>query len=295
MIINAEVLEGIFKGYSVAFNKGLEAPETAWAKIAMVVPSNTASETYAWLGQTPRVREWIGDRVIKGLSAYGYTLVNRKFEDTISVERTMIEDDQYGVYSPLMTDFGRSFAVFPDELMFGLLAAGFTSPCFDGQNFFDTEHPLSPASDVLSYSNMQTGDGPAWYLMDTSRTIKPMLYQERTKPELTRLDKPSDPNVFLRDEYIYGGRLRCNAGFGLPQLAFASRAALTVDNFVAVRQAMMKQVGDEGRKLGIVPNVLVCGPSLEAAARRVLKEVVTAGTTNVWQGAADIIMTPWLD
>ena len=89
-------------------------------------------------------------------------------------------------------------------------------------------------------------------------------------------------------------RLRSNAGFGLPQLAFASTAALTTANFLSLRQTMMQQVGDQGRKLGIMPNVLVCGPSNEGAARAVLKEVVTAGTTNVWQGVADIIMTPWL-
>ena len=30
----------------------------------------------------------------------------------------------------------------PDELIFNLLKNGFTSPCFDGQNFFDTDHPV---------------------------------------------------------------------------------------------------------------------------------------------------------
>ena len=183
MIVNSEALDGLFKGYSLAFNKGLEAPETAWSKIAMLVPSNTASETYAWLGQAPRVREWIGERVVRGLAAYGYTIVNRKFEDTVSVQRTMIEDDQYGVYTPMMTELGRSTSSFPDELMFGLLQTGFTTPCFDGQNFFDTDHPINPADGGAPtlFSNVQLGVGPdlapaPWFLMDTSRSIKPLVY-----------------------------------------------------------------------------------------------------------------------
>ena len=299
MIVTSESLDGLFKGFSTAFNKGLEAPDPAWAKIAMLVPSNTASETYAWLGQSPRMREWIGERVIKGLSAYGYTVRNKLHELTESVKRTEIEDDQYGAFSPLFQEMGRSVAVYPDELTFGLLARGFAERCFDGQNFFDTDHPLDPTGGSASvYSNVLT-DGPQapapWYLMDTSRALKPMVYQERTKPELTKLDRKEDTNVFFSDEYIYGVRLRSNVGFGLPQLAFAATSALTPANFIELRRRMMTQVGDQGRKLGVMPNVLVCGPSNEAAARSVLKEAVTAGTSNVWQGAADLIMTPWLD
>ena len=170
----------------------------------MVVPSATRENSYGWLGQFPKIREWIGDRTIMNLAAHSYVVVNRKFESTISVDRTAIEDDQFGVFSPIIEDMGKSAAEFPDELTFNLLRAGFTTNCYDGQFFFDTDHPvINPALNAtMSVSNMQAGTGPAWFLLDVSRPMKPMLYQERLAYTLAELTKSGDQNVFFRDEYI---------------------------------------------------------------------------------------------
>ena len=51
----------------------------------MEVPSETRDETYACLGAVPSMREWIGEREAKNLSAYGYTIKNKDFELTVSV------------------------------------------------------------------------------------------------------------------------------------------------------------------------------------------------------------------
>ena len=44
--------------------------------------SDQASETYEWLGQTPVMREYIGDRQAKGLASQGMTINNQHFEAT---------------------------------------------------------------------------------------------------------------------------------------------------------------------------------------------------------------------
>ncbi len=54
-------------------------------------PAQHAKNSYGWLGQFPKIREWIGDRTIMNLAAHSYVVVNRKFESTISVDRTAIE------------------------------------------------------------------------------------------------------------------------------------------------------------------------------------------------------------
>ncbi len=150
---------------------------------------------------------------------------------------------------------GKSAAEFPDELTFNLLRAGFTTNCYDGQLFFDTDHPvINPALNAtMSASNMQAGTGPAWFLLDVSRPMKPMFYQERLAYTLTELTKSGDQNVFFRDEYIYGTRGRSNVGFGLWQLAFGSKADLNSANYSAARSAMMNLRGEGGRILGIKP------------------------------------------
>lgn len=67
---------------------------------------------------------------------------------------------------------------------------------------------------------------------------------------------------------VHGVDGRANAGYGLWQLAFGSKAELMPANYEAPRAAMMAFKGDEGRPLNIRPNVLVAPPSLEGAARQ---------------------------
>jgi phage major head subunit gpT-like protein len=66
---------------------------------------------------------------------------------------------------------------------------------------------------VLSLARL--ADHPEeYYLMDTTRAVKPLIFQQRVSPEFAYLNKPEDPNVFERDEFLYGVRARGNAGYG---------------------------------------------------------------------------------
>lgn len=132
--------------------------------------------------------------------------------------------------------------------------------------------------------------------------MRPIIYQERVKPVFTSLDRDSDENVFMKDEYVYGVRGRYNVGYGLWQLTFASKADLTPDNYEAARAAMMAFTGDGGRPLGIKPTTLIVPTSLEGAAMRLLNNgtrVETVGDVpvpvqNEWANTAKLVVTPWV-
>jgi len=306
-IINAATLDGMFRGFKTLYNSTfLKAPSQA-GKIAMTVTSSARDETYGWMGQFPRMREWIGDeRVIQQLAAHGFTITNKKFESTVQVGRDDISDDRLGVFKPMFESMGYEAAMHPDELVFGLLASGWTEACYDGQPFFDTEHAVRDDDgaitvDGLNYrlvSNMDDGGeapGPAWYLLDTSRPVKPLIWQEREKYDLQAVTSPQDHAVFMTDKYSYGVRARVNAGFGLWQMAYASKAPLTPANYEAARAAMQTLTFDQQRPLGIRPTVLVVPPLLEGAGLRLLNtENGAAGATNEWKGTAELIVTPFL-
>jgi phage major head subunit gpT-like protein len=293
MRVDPASLKGLFDGFNTAFNKGLKEAVSHYATVAMKVPSTTAANNYAWLADLPGIREWIGDRHVHGLMASKYTVENRLFEQTLGVRRTQIEDDQYGIFGPLFEKMGADTARHPDTLIFSLLAQGFGTVCYDGQNFFDTDHPVG-ADNVASVSNMQAGAGPAWYLLDCSQPIKPLIWQERTAFEFAALTDKTDENVFWRDQYIYGVRGRSNSGFGLWQLAYASKADLTKVNYEAARKAMAELKKDNGKPLGVSGTHLVVPPALEGDGRRLLKAVLEAGATNEWAGSAELIVTPHL-
>ncbi|MEG1875880.1 MAG: Mu-like prophage major head subunit gpT family protein, partial [Angelakisella sp.] len=84
MDINARTLADLFTGFNVLFNKSIAETTTNWEKIATLVPSETGEEVYPWLSALPRMREWIGDRVIKKLATEGYSIKNKSYESTIA-------------------------------------------------------------------------------------------------------------------------------------------------------------------------------------------------------------------
>ncbi|MFR9191096.1 MAG: Mu-like prophage major head subunit gpT family protein [Anaerotruncus massiliensis (ex Togo et al. 2019)] len=66
------------------------------------------------------------------------------------------------------------------------------------------------------------GSDTAWYLLRTTKPIKPLIYQERKKPKFVSKTGEQDDNVFFDKQYIYGVDSRGNAGFGFWQMGYGS-------------------------------------------------------------------------
>lgn len=295
MIINKPNLSALYVAFLAMFNSGLGQAPSNYLKVATVVPSTTKSNEYGWLGKFPKMREWIGDRVINGMMTHGYTIANKAFELTVGVDRDDIDDDNLGIYNPMMVEMGQAAGEKPDELVFGLLANGHQSLCYDGQNFFDTDHPVLNADGVTTASQANlddnSGSGTRWYLLDTSRALKPLIFQERKKPNFVSKTNETDDNVFDRKEYVYGVDSRCAGGYGFWQQAYCSRKTLDEAGLIAAYTAMTSRVGDNGRPLGIKPTLLVVPSSLEFAARKLVNATTLAnGADNVMKGVVEVLV-----
>ncbi|MDJ0827766.1 MAG: Mu-like prophage major head subunit gpT family protein [Rhodobacter sp.] len=301
-IITPSLLTALNTGYRREFQSAYDAQleESFYKKFATVIPSTTSSNTYGWLGDFPALREWIGSRVVKDMAAHGYELTNRKFESTVGVPRTAIEDDSYGVYKPLMATMGQAAAEHPDVMLSDLIAAATATLCYDGQYFLDPDHPVTENVDgtgaVTNVSNFVDGAGPLWLLLDTRKPLKPFIFQERTKPELTeKTDPKTSDDVFDTDQFKYGIRYRCNAGFGFWQMAYGSKEPLTAASFEAARQAMRLFKADGGRPLGIKPNLCLVHPNLESAAEKLFKKAfIDGGDSNEHFNAVEVVVSAWL-
>lgn len=290
MIVNPQNLRSIYIGFNTLFNKALTTVDPLYKQIATVTPSTTDSETYAWLGDIPGMREWVGDREIQNLAASGYTIRNKDFELTIGIDRNAVEDDKIALYNPSVEMLAQSAAMHPDELVFALLASGFSAKCYDGKPFFSDAHQVgkntvsnkgtaqlsleayiaaragmmsltntkgralnivpdtlvvppaleAKARDILvadfingTRNTMQgtakplvvpqlAGHDSMWFLLSTSRPVKPLIYQERKKAKFVSKTAETDDNVFMKKQFIYGADSRGNAGFGFWQMAYGS-------------------------------------------------------------------------
>ncbi len=296
MLINKTTLDALRKNFVGLYDESFNKAEPKWDKVAMHVKSNTAANVYGWLGSTTRVREWIGERVLQNLAAHDFEIKNKNWEDTIAVDRNAIEDDNLGVYAPMVSMLGHDAANFPDELVFSLLAAAFTTVGYDGQYLVDTDHPvLDESGNVTSVSNSGGGSGEPWFLIDDTKPIKPIIFQERRPFDFVALDDMKDENVFMRNEFIYGVDARMNVGTGLWQLIQGSKQDLTAENYAARRAAMTSMKGDNGRPLRLKGSLLVVGPTNEEAAKEILEaERNAAGATNIHRGTAKLLVVPEL-
>lgn len=298
MIINGTNLAALYVAFSSAFNRVLGQAPSQHKLVATRVPSTTGSNEYGWLGRFPNMREWLGDRVIHRAAAHGYAIRNKDFELTVSVQRNDVEDDNVGIYTPFFEELGRAAGAHPDQLVFGALANGHASLCYDGQNFFDTDHVVLNANgQPTTQSNLDdnSGTGTRWYLLDCSRALKPVILQVRKDAQFVAKDKPTDDNVFHQKEFVYGVDGRWNVGYGFWQLAYCSRKAPTEENLIAAYTEMTTRVGDHGRPLGIKPSILVCSPAQEIAFRKLLNASTMAnGADNVMKGLVQVESSSWL-
>lgn len=62
----------------------------------------------------------------------------------------------------------------------------------------------------------------AWYLLDTSRAVKPIILQINKEAEFVAQDKLDDEAAFMRKEFRYGIDTEDNVGYGLWQQAYAN-------------------------------------------------------------------------
>lgn len=302
MIVNKDNISAIFISLKTTFNNAFSAAPSVWEKIAMKVPSTSSQNDYKWLSNFPRMRKWIGDKAVKALAAFGYTIKNDDWEATVEVDRNDIEDDNLGIYAPQAQMAGESAKQLPDEIVLELVNNGFTNPCYDKQYFFDTDHPVGDGNGgVTSVSNKGTKklsgatlaaaqasygaartamkkfkddegrplnitpnvllvppaledvaralltndrleDGKnnpykgtaelvvdarltsddAWFLLDTSKPVKPFIYQERKAPVFVQQTDPQADDVFSRKKFKFGAEARAAGGYGFWQLAYGS-------------------------------------------------------------------------
>ncbi len=303
LIVNGSTISNIFTNIKTSFARAFETTESTWEKIAMKIPSTGAQNDYAWLENFPKMRIWVGEKVIKALKAGKYVLINQDFEATISVKRNDIEDDNLGFVGVQANGAGYSAKQWPDELISDQVNGAFDTECYDGQFFCDTDHPVvNPATgeeesvsnkgtaplSIASLALAQVGYGAArtvmgkfkdgegrslriksnvllvgpgladtanalltvdkledgkpnpykgtaelvvdggitsdtaWFLLDTTKPVRPFVFQERKAPVFVKQTTMESAGVFNRGEFNFGCEARGCGGYGFWQLCFGS-------------------------------------------------------------------------
>jgi len=152
MIMNEETLKAISQGFKTIFNNAIGKREGTYRRISTVIENvKTLTVSYAWLGDTPKMREWIGDKVLKDLKAFKYEITKKDFEATIEVDRDDIKYDNIGVVKPRIEGMAQEADQHYDETLYEMIEAN--GICYDGQAFFSNTHDIGGTN----FSNLSTG------------------------------------------------------------------------------------------------------------------------------------------
>lgn len=137
-VFNASTIIQAQKSFSALYRDAYDKAEPAWPGLVMLAPSQSAEENYQWLGAAPKIKEWVDQKTIDRLRGFDYLIKNKDWEATIGIKRNDFEDDKLGLHSPRIKEMGVEARVHPDELL--SLARTSNGLCYDGQNFYDTDH-----------------------------------------------------------------------------------------------------------------------------------------------------------
>lgn len=159
MQVTPSGLSSIYFNLRLAFSEGFSRPPLWWKELAMEMPSTTAENRYAWMSRIPKLREWLGERLVHNVAANMSVIRNKDFEDTLGIDRNDIEDDNLGMFSGFAGALGEAAALWPQQILAAALKAGATATVlgWDGQPFFNASHPVSVVGQVTgTYSNLFT-------------------------------------------------------------------------------------------------------------------------------------------
>jgi phage major head subunit gpT-like protein len=143
-VLQPAALDAAFLSFDTLFQGVFTGTKVHWPEIATLVPSDTEEQRHVWLSQLPELRKWIGERQVNNLRTRATSVRNEEFESTFAIPRAKFEDDKIGAYRPAVSMLAERSALWPDKLVIDALKAGTQVKTFDGQYFFDTDHPQDP-------------------------------------------------------------------------------------------------------------------------------------------------------
>jgi len=288
----------IGEALSVVFKDEYTRPvDNSWLQLCTEMNSTKASEKYGFLGANPSMREFKDERQPSGFQENAFTIANKKYESTISINKDAIDDDQYGQIALQVRRLAETVRSYKEECAYTVFTNGDSSAyglCYDGNEYFDTAHKEGTyyttnqsnlGTDVLSQTSLSAArtkmmgfrddrgnklrivpdtlivppeledtaiqltmsatvdasgninvnkgrykilvtpffpDTDSWILARTSRTMRPLIYQNREDAVFQALEGESETG-FMRDEWMYGVKTRFAFGYGDWRNAYLSR------------------------------------------------------------------------
>ena len=129
--INSAVDAGASAAFIASFR--MYEQNDLFAEIGSIERRQKGEVRIPFLWYPPRMREWVGERLIGSLDGGTHIIPTRTYEATVAVPRTAIEDDQYSAIERAARGLASEFFRFVHENYINILQNGAALNTFDGQ------------------------------------------------------------------------------------------------------------------------------------------------------------------
>lgn len=110
-------LNSIFFAFNAAFKDAFAKPTRPIPSCAMVIPSTTAEAKLPIVVLKNVMRRWEGSFKIDNVNVEYIHLENEDYKNAVEVSRNAIEDDTFGLFTPIFSDMATTAANLPAQLV----------------------------------------------------------------------------------------------------------------------------------------------------------------------------------
>lgn len=158
--VTSDVLLLTQAGIKTEFNAAyIRAQENAdWKSISSELPTTLPIQKYAWLGRGALMKPFADEAPEQGVREDNYTLADILYKGELVIDRRTLEDDQYGLLMIRARELAQEPVRHWNQLAFTGLVNGFSSVCYDNQNFFSSAHQEGSSSTQSNTSSSSLSD-----------------------------------------------------------------------------------------------------------------------------------------
>lgn len=151
--------------------------------------------------------------------------VSNKGTKALSVATQAAAMASYGAARTAMQKFrddeGRPLGVIPNILLVPPALEDIARALLNNDRLDDGKvNPYKGTAELVMEPRL-TSD-TAWFLLDTTKPVKPFIYQERKRPDFVEQTDPQSDGVFKRRKFLFGAEARASGGYGFWQLCYGS-------------------------------------------------------------------------
>lgn len=140
-----EKLNAVYKGFARLFERFVaEIPDdTVFNILAAEDQSNDLEREYFFSSRLGAgMKELMGEFSIDRIKLNSITINTKRFYDAIQMNRDDLELDRLGLYRPHIQALAESYRLHRHKLTIQTFESGWTTPGYDGVNFFSDNHPI---------------------------------------------------------------------------------------------------------------------------------------------------------